>query len=136
MLTLFSGCGRNETLPEGVITDNAAIELTTSGNCLFPFSYNNVSYGYIEFFGYSDGVRIKAPFGIFVNSVELDSAPLDSGSNYRTDEVLFEFGKFYFFRPDSVYYGKIIKKNEETKNDTLYIEFEWFIQTIKEGRDL
>lgn len=132
ILILFTGCGRLE-LPEGVISDIGEIIICDFGR--FDFYYHNNYYGYIEFYKYSSDVRIKAPYGIYVSAVDLDEAPEDSGNNYIKNEITFDFGKYYFFKPDSDVYGKMIKM-EESGGDTINLKFEFYIQTNRGNRDL
>lgn len=132
-MILLTGCGGLPDLPEGVISGIEEIKIYDFQQ--FPFYNRGNYYGYIEFYKYASSVRIKAPYGIYVSSIELDSAPEDTASVYSRNQVLFEFGKHYFFKPDSNIYGKITKI-EEIIGDTISLKFEYFLQTEKGVRDL
>lgn len=132
-MILSIGCGNLPDLPEGVISGVEEIKIYDFQQ--YAFYYRNNYYGYIEFYKYASSVRIKAPYGIYVSSVDFDSAPEDTGSIYSRNAVLFEFGKYYFFKPDSNIFGKLVKVQENI-GDTISLRFEYFIQTEKGVRDL
>lgn len=132
-MILFIGCGGIPDLPEGVISGIEEIKIYDFQK--FTFYNRGNYYGYIDFYRYASSVKIKAPFGIYVSSVEIDSAPEDTGFIYSRAEILFEFGKYYYFKPDTNIYGKITKI-EENVGDTISLRFEYFLQTEKGVRDL
>ena len=135
----MSGCDTlTPPLSEGTITGTGTVFLGYIGESEKLWFYHGTAYyGYVELTYFSYGPEVSAPYGIYVTTVDLDTAPLDTGGIYETRGCDLEYGKYYFFRPDTFHYGKLLLLDliEYEEEDSAIIKVEWYIQTDSTRRD-
>jgi len=130
---LLSGCGINPIPVEGVVSGEGSITLNISEISPeeYAFFYGKHYYGSLYFYYHVTYPEVSAPYGIYVSNVDLDSAP---ASGYTLDNVFVEIGEYYFFRPDSIHYGRFYLNNMSSTDTTTSIDFDWILQTNDRDR--
>jgi len=132
-LALLSGCGINPVPVEGVVSGEGSIVLNIGDISPeeYGFYYGRNYYGSLYFYYNVAYPEVYAPYGIYVSSTDLDSAP---ASGYTLNNVPVDYGKYYFFRPDSIHYGRFFARYIAKNDTTTTIDFNWMLQTNDRDR--
>jgi len=128
-------CGINNPAPApGTIVGSGTVEVTNLSVKNYYFKKGGESYGYITFY-YQKGnnwekLTVSSPYGIKQGSG--NTAPATGYTLSEEDVIL---GNSYFFKPDSLHYGRI-DINYRLVNSTATVGFKWTIQTENDNREL
>jgi len=136
LLIVLSGCDTlSPPLSKGTITGTRTVVLDHLESEKLWFYEGITYYGYVELTNFSYGVEISAPYGIYMTTIDLDTAPPDTGGVYRTGSVELDYGRYYFVRPDSLHYGKLLLLDLTYNGDSATVTVEWYVQTESKRRD-